>query len=46
MKALILAGGFSRRLGPLGDSIPKAMLVTEGDTVLNHLVRKLEAEGI
>jgi len=46
MKALILAGGFSRRLGPLGNSIPKAMLVTEGDTVLDHLIRKIEAERI
>jgi NDP-sugar pyrophosphorylase family protein len=46
MKALILAGGFSRRLGPIGECIPKAILVTEGDTVLNHLIRKLEAEKI
>ena len=46
MKALILAGGFSKRLGPLGGGIPKAMLVTEGDTTLGHLIRKLEAEKI
>lgn len=46
MKALILAGGFARRLGLLGEGIPKAMLVTEGDTILNHLIKKLEAEKI
>jgi len=42
MKALVLAGGFAKRLGPLGEQIPKAMLPTEGDTVLNHLLKKLE----
>ncbi|HID60603.1 MAG TPA: cupin domain-containing protein [Hadesarchaea archaeon] len=46
MKALILAGGFARRLGPLGNGIPKAILVAEGDTILNHLIKKLEAEKI
>jgi len=46
MKALILAGGFAKRLGPLGEQLPKAMLPTEGDSVLNHLVRKLEKVGV
>ena len=43
---MILAGGFATRLGPIGQQIPKAMVMTEGDTVLNHLLRKLEAERI
>ncbi len=46
MKALILAGGFAKRLGPIGGQLPKAMLVVEGDTILNHLIKKLEREGI
>jgi len=46
MKALVLAGGFAKRLGPIGEQIPKAMLPTEGDTLLNHILRKLEKEGI
>jgi len=46
VKALILAGGFAKRLGPIGEQIPKAMLPTEGDTLLNHILRKLEKEGI
>lgn len=46
MKALILAGGFAKRLGPVGAELPKAMLIAEGDTILNHLVRKLRAEKI
>ncbi|MDI6642983.1 MAG: sugar phosphate nucleotidyltransferase [Candidatus Hodarchaeaceae archaeon] len=46
MKGLILAGGFAKRLGPIGAELPKAMLVAEGDTILNHLIRKLEAEKI
>ncbi len=46
MKALILAGGFATRLGPIGEQMPKAMIVVEGDTALNHLVKKLKAEKI
>jgi len=46
MKALILAGGFATRLGPLGEQMPKAMIVDEGDTVIGHLLKKLEAEKI
>jgi spermidine synthase/dTDP-glucose pyrophosphorylase len=46
MKALILAGGFARRLGPIGERLPKAVLPTEGDSVLNHLLRKLERVGL
>ena len=46
MRTLILAGGFARRLGPIGEQLPKAMLVVEGDTILNHLIKKLEVEGI
>lgn len=46
MKALILAGGFATRLGPIGEQMPKAMIVVEGDTVLDHLLKKLEHEKI
>ncbi len=46
MKALILAGGFATRLGPLGEQMPKAMIIDEGDTVIGHLLKKLEAEKI
>lgn len=46
MEAIILAGGFARRLGPLGDIFPKPLLVVEGDTLINHLVEKLRAVGI
>jgi glucose-1-phosphate thymidylyltransferase len=46
VKALILAGGFAKRMGPIGEQIPKAMLPTEGDALLNHILRKLEREDI
>ncbi len=46
MKALVLAGGFATRLGPIGGQMPKAMIVVEGDTLLGHLLKKLEAEKI
>ena len=46
MKALILAGGFATRLGPIGGQMPKAMIVVEGNTLIAHLFNKLEAEKI
>jgi len=46
MKALILAGGFATRLGAIGEQMPKAMIVVEGDTLLGHLIKKLETEKI
>ncbi len=46
MKALILAGGFATRLGPIGEKIPKAMLMLNGDTLLGHQLRRLEAVGV
>jgi glucose-1-phosphate thymidylyltransferase len=46
MRALVLAGGFATRLGPIGQALPKPLLVAEGDTILGHLIKKLEKEGI
>lgn len=46
MKALILAGGFGTRLGPLGEQMPKAAIVVDGDTVLGFILKKLAAEKI
>lgn len=46
LKALILAGGFGTRLGPLAKHIPKAMIVIDGNTVLGHLLDKLREENI
>jgi len=43
MKALILAGGFAKRLGPIGENMPKAMLMEKGDTVVNNLVKKIRS---
>ncbi|MEM3723605.1 MAG: sugar phosphate nucleotidyltransferase [Candidatus Hadarchaeales archaeon] len=41
MKVLILAGGFAKRLGPIGEQLPKPLLVTEGDTLLGHILKKV-----
>ena len=46
MKALVLAGGFARRLGPIGENIPKAMLVEGKMSVLDHVLKKLEKAGL
>ena len=43
---MILAGGFAIRLGPIGGQMPKAMIVVEGNTALDHLLEKLKAEKI
>ena len=40
LKTMILAGGFGTRMGPLAD-MPKAMIVVEGKTLLDHLIGKL-----
>ena len=45
MKALILAGGFATRLGPIGQEIPKAMLMLNGDTLLGHQLREFKKIG-
>lgn len=45
MKALILAGGFGTRMGPLAE-LPKAMIVVDDKTILDHLLDRLEAEKI
>ncbi|MEM2889816.1 MAG: sugar phosphate nucleotidyltransferase [Candidatus Hadarchaeum sp.] len=46
MKALILAGGFAKRLGTIGELMPKAMIMEKGDTVLNNLIKKLRAVNL
>jgi len=46
MKALILAGGFARRLGTIGELLPKAMIMERGDTILNHLLQKIRAVNL
>jgi NDP-sugar pyrophosphorylase family protein len=43
---LILAGGFAKRLGPIGRVLPKPLLMVEGDRAINHLIRKLKAAGV
>lgn len=46
MKGLILAGGYGTRLGPVGQKMPKAMIMFNGDTALDHLLNRLDAVGI
>jgi len=45
LKTMILAGGFGTRMGPLAE-MPKAMIVVEGKTLLDHLIRKFKDEPI
>lgn len=46
MKTLILAGGFGTRMGALAERMPKAMIVVEGKTLLDHLLGKIDGEAI
>ena len=42
MEALILCGGFARRLEPIGEFIPKALLTLNGVPLLEYILKGLE----
>lgn len=42
MKAIILAGGYGKRLWPLTKYIPKALLDVGGKLMIDHIIEKLE----
>jgi len=42
MKALILAGGFAKRMGSIAEDTPKALLLLRGKPMLEHVLRKIE----
>jgi glucose-1-phosphate thymidylyltransferase len=43
MKAVILAGGFAKRLGALAENTPKPLLPIAGKPVIEYILRKIEA---
>lgn len=46
VKAMILAAGFGTRLKPITDTIPKALLLYNGKTLLEHSLGHLKDHGI
>ncbi len=46
MKALLLAAGLGTRLKPLTDNMPKALVVVEGKTLLEHALDHLKTAGV
>lgn len=46
MKAVILAGGYGKRLRPLTDTIPKPLVEVAGRPIVDWQVRWLKAHGI
>jgi len=46
MKAVILAGGFGKRLGPLTTVLPKPLLPIGGKTILEIIIQRLKMFGV
>lgn len=46
LQAVIMAGGFGKRLRPLTDNIPKPMLPIAGRPVMERLIEQLQQAGI
>lgn len=46
MKALIMAGGFGKRLKPITDEIPKPLIIVGGNPILYWQIKQLEQQGI
>src|SRR5210317_835478 len=46
LKAIILSAGQGRRLMPLTESVPKCCLMLDGETLLEHQVKSLAANGV
>lgn len=46
MQAVIMAGGFGKRLAPLTNDLPKPMLMVAGHPVMEHIVVQLQEAGI
>jgi glucose-1-phosphate thymidylyltransferase len=45
MKILILAGGFAKRMGKLGENTQKSMLPVAGKPVIEHILESIERTG-
>jgi NDP-sugar pyrophosphorylase family protein len=45
-RAVIMAGGEGRRLRPITEDVPKALVVINGKSLLEHLIERLRGFGI
>lgn len=46
IKAMILAAGFGKRLGALGENLPKALIEIDGSPIIDQIIKKLIALNI
>lgn len=46
LRAIILAGGFGKRLGPLAKDVPKPLLPIGGKPAIDHIIAKLLEVGV
>ncbi len=44
MQAIVLAGGFAKRLWPLTIDTPKPLLPVAGKPIIEYILRRLEEE--
>jgi glucose-1-phosphate thymidylyltransferase len=46
LRAIVLAGGFGKRLGPLAKEVPKPLLPLRGKPAIDHILVKLLEAGV
>ncbi|HYW00646.1 MAG TPA: nucleotidyltransferase family protein [Candidatus Acidoferrum sp.] len=46
MKAIIMAGGYAKRMWPLTKNIPKPLLIVQGKPIIEHIIDNIHRSGV